>query len=180
MKKFIKSPLGIALIPTFVGFILTVIYDMLKGKQVLSTVLTIFKMICSGIIKFLNFNLKVWWILIGIAAVVFILWIVFKICSDTYEKPSFINYTSDTIQGWKWKWHWQKNYYGKYEIEDLHPVCDSCGTALAYKHDYYNDLYCVRCGKTYSGNELPNENHIKIYIADTVNRGLFPDNNMTT
>ena len=42
------------------------------------------------------------------------------------------------------------------------------------------DDYCVRCGRTYSGNELPNENHVKIYIADTVNRGLFPDNNMTT
>jgi hypothetical protein len=174
MKKFIKSPLGIALIPTFVGFILTVIYDVLKGKQVLSTIANILKTIWSGIIDFLNFELKVWWVLVGIVAIVFIFWVIIKIYSVVSEEPEFTKYTSDTIQGWKWEWSWRKNYYGKYEIDNLHPICHSCGTALARKNDYQNSIYCVRCGMEYNGMELPKIDHVELYIGDTVNRKLFP------
>ena len=175
MKKFFKSPWGIALTPTFVGFILTVVYDMLKGKQVLSTLVYILKAVWTGIISFLNFNLKVWWVLVGIAAIVFLLWIIAEIYSVINGEPAFTKYTKDTIHGWNWEWYWRKNYYGKYEIENLHPVCDSCGTALTCKHDYQNNLYCVRCGNVYNSMNFPAENDIKLYISDTVNRGLIPE-----
>lgn len=175
MKKFLKSPWVIALTPTFIGFILTVVYDMLKGKQVLSTIVYILKAIWIGIISFLNLNFKVWWLLVGVAAIVFILWIAVKIYLVINEEPTFMKYTKDTIHGWNWEWDWRKNYYGKYEIGNLHPVCDSCGTALTSKHDYQNNLYCVRCGNIYNGMNLPDENHIKLYISDSVNRGLIPE-----
>ena len=179
MRKIMKSPLGVALISTFVGFALTVLYDILKGKQILTTIAIVLKSIWSCIINFFNFDLKVWWVLVGIIAIVFILWIVAEISSTINEEPNFTKYTEDTIQGWKWKWYWKKNYYGKYEIENLHPVCDSCGTALAYKHDYQNNLYCVRCGRMYNSDKLPIENHIKIYIGDNVDRGLIPNSNLS-
>lgn len=180
MKKFIKSAWGVGIGTTLLGFILTVIYDLVKSKPILSTIWNIIKAIWNFIIMVLNLELKLWWILLGIIVLILILLVIVKIDdvkNADASNVSFLNYKSDTIQGWKWEWSWKKNYNGQYEIDNLYPVCDSCGTMLASKHDYQNTLYCVRCGKTYNGMALPNETHIKIYISDTARRGLIPNNN---
>lgn len=79
----------------------------------------------------MNYELKLWWILLTIVILTFVLWIVIKIKEFGESGPEFLKYTKDTIQGWNWEWTWRKNYDGKYVVDDLHPVCESCGTPLA-------------------------------------------------
>lgn len=67
MKKFLKSPWTIGISTTLLGFILTVGYDLIKGKQVFTTIGKFFSMLWSWIITFLTLDLKVWWVLLGIA-----------------------------------------------------------------------------------------------------------------
>ena len=171
MRKFLKSPWTISVVSTLLGFLLTIIYDVFKGKKVLSTLLNILKVVWKFIINLLNFQIKLWWLLLGLAFLIFILWIVIKIKEFGEEGPEFLNYTKDTIQGWDWEWTWRKNYEGKYVVDDLHPVCESCGTPLAAKHDYQSSLYCVRCGRSrHSHGVFPDLSHIELYIVDTANR----------
>ena len=171
MKKFLKSPWTISIVSTLFGSVLTIIYDIFKGKKILSTLLNILCGIWNFIISVLNFELKLWWVLLGIALLILVLWIVVKIKEFGEEGPEFLRYTKDTIQGWAWEWTWCKNYEGKYVVDDLHPVCESCGTPLAAKHDYQSSLYCVRCGWTRPGfGVFPDLNHIELYIVDTAKR----------
>ena len=175
MKRFIKSPLGIGMVTTLFGFTLTVLYDMLKGKQILSTLLNLLKMIWGCIINFLNSNIRVWWILLAIGIIVLILWIIAQTRSTTTVEQDFMKYTNDTIKGWKWEWNWYKGYDGKYDIEGLHLVCDVCGTPLRY--DYGGSLRCVRCGKEYMKIGLPEKEDIKLLILDSARRGILPNSN---
>ena len=60
MKKFLKSPWTIGISTTLLGFILTVGYDLIKGKQVFTTIGKFFSLLWSWIITFLTLDLKVW------------------------------------------------------------------------------------------------------------------------
>ena len=171
LRKFLKSPWTISIVSTVLSSALTIIYDIFKGKKILSTLFDILKGVYNFIISFLNFELKLWWILLTIVILTFVLWIVIKIKEFGESGPEFLKYTKDTIQGWNWEWTWRKNYDGKYVVDDLHPVCESCGTPLAAKHDYQSSLYCVRCGRTRPGfGVFPDLNHIELYIVDTAKR----------
>ena len=79
MKKFLKSPWTISVVSTLLGSVLTIIYDVFKGKKILSTLLNILRGIWNFIISVLNFELKLWWVLLGIALLILVLWIVFKV-----------------------------------------------------------------------------------------------------
>lgn len=177
MKKFVnwlKSPLGIGVETTILGFLLTVSYDFLKNKPVLNTITTILTAIWQFALNILNFELKVWWVLLCIIVLLAIFYVIVKI-SD-FRKPDFIKYIKDSINGWHWEWRWEKNYYGKYSIEDLHPVCPKCDTPLVEKYDHQYDEYnnfhsCLRCNYT-TDKRLPDFNHIKVIICDNIKRNL--------
>ena len=79
MKKFLKSPWTISVVSTLLGSVLTIIYDVFKGKKILSTLFNILSGIWNFIISFLNIKLRLWWVLLGIVLLIFILWIVFKV-----------------------------------------------------------------------------------------------------
>ena len=59
-KQWIKSPLTIGFSVTTFGFLLTVGYDNLKEKPILSTIGNIVKYIGDFIWSILNFDLKLW------------------------------------------------------------------------------------------------------------------------
>lgn len=177
MKNFFKNPWTISLGSVIVGFLLTVMYDILKGNNILSTV----DGIISSIIKFchlvLNFQLKVWWVLAGLTVIIGILVIIAKInesrlSQEEEAKPPFIKYTKEQIKGWCWEWRWFKNLYGEYDIDNLHPVCSSCGTPLVRSYNFKYNLECMRCNRKY-GEDLPDLNNIKIYILDSAKRGIY-------
>jgi len=176
MKKFWASPWTIGIGTSFIGFLFTVIYDLVKDKSIFSTIWSIIKWIWNLIISFLNLNIKVWWLLIGIAVLFLVLFLIAKYYdfkNENENSAGFLKYTKDTIQGWSWEWNWQKDWYGKYDVENLHPVCSSCGTPLVRDEDFYGNLKCLRCNRNYN-NHFPDLNHVKMIIIDNARRNLFP------
>ena len=99
-----KSPWVISISTAVFGFLLTLLYDLFRERPILSTIYEFFVLIINGIISFLNFQLRVWWVLLGIALIVAILYIIFKVW-DAFQKDTssgaFLKYTSDTLSGWK-------------------------------------------------------------------------------
>lgn len=172
MKKFLKNPWTISVVTAIFSFLLTVFYDLIKGKQILSTVSSLLNTIWSAVISFFNFELKVWWVLIGIVCLFAILWCISKYYDYKDNDPPFITYTQDSIQGWNWQWIWQKDLYGKYDIKNLHPVCSKCDTPLVNSNRFDASLECLRCGHKYK-NYLPDFDNIKIIIADNVHRNMY-------
>ena len=180
MKKFWKNPWTIGICTTLIGFLLTVLYDLLKGKHVFTTMLAVLSAIWNAIIAFLTFDIKVWWILAGIAILFLILLFLSK-RADRKETPlcdkdaSFLKYTKDTIHGWSWEWEWHKNYEGKYDVEGLRIVCKYCGTPLVSEFGSYGLPYCMRCRRSFD-EVVPDYKNVKVLILDTASRGLFTNN----
>ena len=174
IKKFFKNPWTIGIGTAVFSFLLTVFYDLIKQKPILSTIENIFNAIGNGIWSFLNFDLKIWWILIGVAIVILALWLYSKYLDTKKETPPlFLEYTKDEILDFKWEWEWVKNYSGKYEAQNICPICKKCGTPLVRKR--FGDVYgleCLRCGQM-ENQELPDEGYIKMMIHDNVKRKYF-------
>lgn len=174
VKKLLTSPIGLILITTVLGFISTVISDSLQDKPVFSTIGVVIQAVWNFIVSFLNFELRVWWVLIGIIALIAVMYVWYKIESTKNSipnQPPFIEYTKDCIDGWHWKWKWEVRWDGKYSIEQLHPVCPQCDTPLVQDDDNYLSKKCLRC-KFRTRDELPNYDHIKVIISDNIMRGF--------
>ena len=154
--------------------ILSIINDLIKDEQVFSTISDIFSMF----ICFLNYKVKVWWLLLGLAIMICLSVLFLKYIGHTVktpDKPKFLEYTQDTILGYMWRWNWQKNIYGQYDIENLCPVCSRCNTPLVESFSGYREKYkCLRCEMVYS-KELPEFAHVKMLISDNVRRKYFPN-----
>lgn len=164
MKKFLKSPWTIGISTTLLGFILTIGYDLIKGKQVFTTIGKFFSMLWRWIITFLTLDLKVWWVLLGIAVLFFVLYAVAKISEPKEQvKPAFTNYTQDRFRLWKWSWNWEwSSYHKQWHVANLHAHCPQCDTPM--NHDQYEDVFqCPRCHF-----RAEYDNHEKSYEVETV------------
>ena len=75
MKKWIKSPWGISIGTAIFSLLLTMGYDYSKEKPILTTVWNVLVWIWELILAILNFNLKVWWIIVAIGLFIFILYL---------------------------------------------------------------------------------------------------------
>ena len=176
MKRLLKHPVIVAIIPVILSFILTVLYDMAKNRQLLSTAKNILSFIINCVTSFLQFNIKVWWIVAAMIIIIGILFILFKIGNAKNYKqsnPLWIQYRKDSINGWNWEWKWRRDSFGRYYVDDLHPVCNYCGSPLVYGDDFCDYLKCVRCNRRFQRG-IPQIDHIKMLISDNVQRGLFP------
>ncbi len=174
-KKFFMNPWTIGIGVAIFSFLLTIIGDVVKGEKILSTFVAIIKWIWNVLFSFLTFDLKVWWVLIGIILLILGLWIYSKIldAKDSVSKqPIFLEYTQDYLLGFKWEWSWEKDYGGKYSVENLQPICTECDTPLRYDLTGYYGLKCLRCDKVYSGS-IPQEDDVKTLIYDNVKKKYF-------
>lgn len=175
MKKFLKSPWTISIATALFAFFLILIYDLVKGKHILSTIGSILVVIKNAIITFLTFDLKVWWVIVALLILFVILYFVYKYYDykdSVTLKPDFLKYTKDTIQGWSWEWIWQKDNGGNYYVEDLHPICPICNTPLVISDNYDGSSKCLRCERNFK-KELPYLDHIEMLIKDNVRRNSF-------
>ncbi len=173
-KKFFMNPWTITLGSGLFVLLITIAIDLITAEKIFSTIVTVLSSALDGILAFLNFKLKVWWVITGIAALVFALYLWSKyLDSKKIEQndPAFLEYTKDYILNYNWKWRWEKNLYGKYEIENLHPICSECETPLT-RANGYGQLHCLRCNMTFQ-QALPDDNEVKMLISDNANRGLF-------
>lgn len=173
MKKFLNHPWTIAIGTILLTPIASLIIDAIKGIKFLTTFKVIWKFLVHYIGLFLNFDIKVWWILVSLVILSLALYIVVKVANQrdnkNSEKVSFLSYTKDTLKGWKWEWTWEKNFEGKYEVKHLHPVCSACGTPLVPHNSFYGRMRCVRCSNE-PPQRKPNENDILVLIYDNVKR----------
>lgn len=174
MKKILKHPLTIAVVPTVLGVVLTAIYDWAKGKPILSTIGKLMKWLFNILLTFLNYELKVWWVIVAVVVLGVICFGIVCFIAKTSEEsqPDFLDYTKDYVLGWNWEWVWRKNYYDQYEIDELHAICSNCGTPITDHHGAYGDLKCVRCGQEYN-QRYPKEYEVTTVIYDTAKRKLY-------
>ena len=175
IKKFLLNPWTITICGALFSFVLTLLSDAIRGEQILSTFVFIVAWIWNIIVSFLTFSLKVWWVLIGVAVIILGLWSYSKILnarSSSSSIPKFLGYTQDFLLGFKWEWTWEKDYYGKYSVENLQPICTDCDTPLRYDFTGFYRLKCLRCNKSYSGN-VPQEDDVKTLIYDNVKKKYF-------
>lgn len=149
MKKFIKNPWVIAVGSTVIGgVLLSFVLDWIKGVDWLSTLKVVAKFIADTIISVLNFEIKVWWLLVAIALIVVGLIIFVKILDfkDKTNPIPFLSYTKDSVLEYTWEWEYRKTSDGKYTISNLHPVCSKCGMILKQGYTGYGmEMQCLRC-----------------------------------
>lgn len=164
-----------------VGLAVSFIQDFQQQQLVFSTLLSWGKSIWHWIILFLNFNIKVWWLLVGICGLICVIilltWLynLFHTQDNTIQ-PDFLSYTQDTLCGWRCEWNWERTYNGQYQIQNLRLICSACSTPLINNQGYMNKIHCIRCNKEYSLDNYPDEKELCILIEDNVRKGLFKPN----
>ena len=158
------------------GLILTWIIDIIRSEKIFSTFVVVISWVWKKIVIFLNIEITMWWILIGIIIIIASLYIVMRILYAKQQKsnePNFLTYTTDNILDFKWRWQWSKDLWDKYGVSNLQPICPKCGTPLVESYGGYSVKYeCLRCKYT-SNKSLPDLNHVKMMIHDNVERKYF-------
>jgi hypothetical protein len=170
MKKFLKSAWTISIGTALFSFLLTIIWDWIKGIHVLSTISNIFSTLGSWLFAFLNFNLKIWWVLSGIIILFLVRFIIIKYGNTKEQfKPNFIDYKEDKFTYFKWTWDWELNYDDKWDTTNLKAHCPKCDTPM--NHDSYDTTYiCPRCHFQSLYNNCDKEYEVKQVIIDNVKR----------
>lgn len=178
IKQFFMNPWTIAIGSGLIVTLVTIIIDFFKAEKIFSTIKKVLTTVWTVLFAVLNFEVKVWWLLVGILVLAFALWIWVKhldLKQSVNSEPSFSEYTQDTILGYKWKWTWTKNSWGEYRIDHLHPICSQCDTPLVYNEIGYGGKYtCLRCNNG-TNRPMPNYENVKMLISDNVRRKYFPN-----
>lgn len=94
MKKWAKNPWVLGIGTTVIGgVLLSLLLDWIQGIDWLSTFKNVMRFIFNGVVSFLNFEIKVWWLLIAIAIIVVGLFVVAKISGSQSNNipPHFYN-----------------------------------------------------------------------------------------
>ena len=172
IKRFSKSPWTLALMPVLFGTMLTAIYDAIKDKPILSTLWGWIKTIWGWIVAFLNFELKVWWVLIGISVIIAVLIIISKLSNEKENTlPSFTSYKEDIFGEWKWSWDWHLNSYDKkWHVDNLRAHCPKCDTPMFHDNSDIR-FQCPRCGfETNWGSNHKNRFEVEAIIIDNLER----------
>ena len=174
-RNFIMNPWSVAIGS---GIILTILTDILKKETLFSTLEFFITKLWNILITFLTIDLKMWWVLAGMAVLISVALIILQVLplkQQIKDAPKFLEYTNDKILEYEWKWYWVKDPWGKYKIDKLHPVCPQCETPLIHDFVGYGECYkCLRCN--YGTNrQLPELAHVEMMISDNVRRKYFPD-----
>lgn len=178
IKQFFMNPWTVAVGSGLIVMLVTIIIDFLKAEKIFSTIKEVLIAVWTALLIIFNFEVKVWWLLVGILVLACALWIWVKYLDSKQSansEPQFLEYTQDMILGYKWKWTWAKNSWGKYDIEQLHPICSRCDTPLVYNEIGYGGTYtCLRCNNG-TNRPMPNYENVKMLIRDNVRRKYFPN-----
>lgn len=170
-KKLIRSPWTISIGTAIFSFLLSLGRDYTKSRPIFTTIQQILQTLLKFIISVLNFNIKVWWLIIGIIIIVAIIYLVFKFKQEE-TKPNFYNYRNGKLKSWKWSWDWEFNSYeNKWHISNLTPHCPKCDTPLIDRSSTYTLMYeCPRCDFEASDCECEEPTKIEAIIIDNIER----------
>ncbi len=164
----------IAIIGAFAGIVFTALYDLFKSKPILSTLWNWLRWIWNNIFEF---ELTFWQIILGIVVLIIISNFLKNRKSLSQEFQMYWgSYCKDKIHDMNWSWYWEKDpLSGKWSINDLRPVCDSCETKMHLNDNNSWDKKfadCPRCGQVY--NERKDLRKVEAVIIDNLERGIFP------
>lgn len=149
LKKLFRNPLFITV---FGGIVSTVASSLIVSKvqsiSIVDAIGTVVGNIYRFLIKVLLFEIPVWIILVGIALIIFALYIVAKIQDSKVQNP-IQDYTEDIIDGIRWQWNWinwqRTNIFGDHILPT--PICINCeGNLVVNKVGYGEHLICRHCG----------------------------------
>jgi Ca2+/Na+ antiporter len=164
--------------PIITGIAAVMIYDSLKQRPLLSSLVFIIKAIWKYIIVALTFKISVFWIIIALLLIIFVLFLLSN--SKKVFDPK-LQYTTDVLINWRWEW----TYSGRY-IQHLTPLCPSCNTIMNYRngHSQYDKFAeCPRCNKCYATRdsqrqhtdimEFEDDKRIEMLIIDNIRKGNY-------
>lgn len=166
-----KSPWTISIATAIFSLMLTIGYDYLKEKPILTTILTILKWFKDLGWEILNFDLKIWWIIFALLLV--ILTIVFIKKLKSKEIPTFCNYRVDKFKRWRWTWDWQWEQQKKtWSISNIKAHCPNCNTPLLDHSISIYDLAfdCPRCDFKARKEQCDEPHKIVKIILDNIDR----------
>lgn len=116
-----------------------------KNIPILKYIVNFFKWIYAEIYGLLNFQVKIWVVLLGCLVLILLQKLLKFSGNKTSELPSFYGYTSDKFHNWIWKWKWQ-NYGRGWEIDNLTPYCNICDVELSLGGSIYSpSARCPSC-----------------------------------
>ena len=181
MKKFLKSPWTISFATALFSFALTLLRDYINGIKLFSTIKNIFTIIYNFLIFILNYQIKVWWLIVFVILMSVIFHFLLKKSNTEESTPYFLNYTEDCFRNWKWTWQWHRNYYNnKYEIYNLRAHCPKCETPMIQDINIYGEIYhCPRCRFVSDYKEHAKEYEVKAMIIDNLDRQKTGEQNET-
>lgn len=155
--------------------IIPIVYDIIKNNPILSSLSSILKIIYNCIISVLNFEIRLWWLLVATIIIYGIYYFIKKLMSEKEILPKYYTYREDIFSGWKWTWKWEINESkDKYRITNLNLHCSKCQTPMILKNGYATISYnCPRCGNSAPWDDSNKTKNIEAVIIDNANRGLF-------
>ena len=164
--KWIQSGWTIGIGCVILGFLLSVGNDYYGSKPILSTIGLILRTVWNFIIAVLNFDLKVWWLIISIIIIIAVIYLIDYFNQEEIVTPDFCNYREGIFKQWRWTWNWKWNTYrNAWIISDLTPHCPNCDTPLL-------GYECPRCNYIVNYGQLDEPYKIEHIILDNLNRGL--------
>lgn len=173
MKKWIKSPWTVSLGTALFSLLGTVLYDYFKEKPILTTINQGVNWLVERFTNFINLEIKLWLILVILAALVLIFILYILIENKKVRKPEFLNYKEDRLKKWRWSWEWKWSETRKaWIISNLEPHCPNCGTTLMEDSNalMFHGFGCPRCD-FYAGTEkFEDPRKIEALILDNLNR----------
>lgn len=158
-----------------IGGIGTVVYDRVTSATIFTTFLFALEWCWSFVIFILAYPVKIYWIIIAIAALIGFLYIISLFDREKAKMPDFHAYQTDNLKRWKWSWEYRPTSNG-YRIENLIPFCSSCGFPMRYGKGYWNDINveCPKCKKYIQDSEKEDIMDIQMMIEHKINTRQFP------
>lgn len=171
-EKWIKSPWTISIGTAVFSLLLTIGYDFSKKEPILTTIWRIIKWIGNFIMAILDFDLKLWWVLIVIGLLILLLYIIAKIKGAEELKPDFYDYTEDKFKKWNWTWTWEFNKTKEaWVVSKMKAQCPKCETSLIENSSKYEIFFeCPRCDFQARNSYCDDPYKIESLILDNLDR----------
>ena len=171
-EHWTKSAWTISIGTAIFSLLLTMVYDYLKEKPVLTTIWIIAKYFVNLFCIILDFNIKVWWIIVAVILFVVIVFLIGKLKKEHTLKPDFYNYREGKFKKWRWTWGWKfdisKNVW---LISDLIAHCPNCDTPMINNSSRYELSFdCPRCDFEAIDYQCDEPHKIERIIIDNINR----------
>jgi len=167
--------LWVIIIPIIISVIGAAMYDWIKDFPFLHTISNAAVWLYGSLVSFLNFELKIWWILLGIIILIGVFLIIVYSQPEEKKAPAFLDYIEDKFGEFVWKWEWGLNHKKQWTIQHLKPHCPICKTPIIEGGLYGGYTYkCPRC--SYKTDKYEDINDIGTLISDNANRGIWNKN----